>query len=70
MGDLTLGHFLFLITGIVCYFAPMLVALSRQHKNTAPIIIVNFFLGWTGIGWVCALAWALTSSDNIQRDAK
>lgn len=47
-----------LIMMIAAYFAPMIVAIASDHKNTASISVVNVLLGWTLIGWVVALAWA------------
>lgn len=43
---------------IAAYFAPTIVAIASDHKNTASISVVNVLLGWTLIGWVVALAWA------------
>lgn len=47
------------------YFLPTMIAHSRKHQNVAAIAVVNFFLGWTFIGWVAALAWASTT---VRRD--
>ena len=44
------------ITGI--YFIPSFIAYRRKHKQTISIILLNFFLGWSLIGWVGALIWA------------
>jgi hypothetical protein len=41
---------------LVLYFLPSIVAETRRVENAAPTIIVNFFFGWTFIGWVVALA--------------
>jgi T4 superinfection immunity protein len=41
------------------YFVPTLVAVSRS-KRVGPVIVVNLFLGWTLIGWVVALAMAVS----------
>jgi hypothetical protein len=38
------------------YFLPSLIA--RDKKDFMGIFLVNFFLGWTLIGWVVALIWA------------
>ncbi|MBI4301627.1 MAG: superinfection immunity protein [Chloroflexi bacterium] len=38
------------------YFLPSIVALNRGAKNPFPTIIINFFFGWTFVGWVVALA--------------
>jgi Superinfection immunity protein len=45
--------------GFVMYFLPSIVALARSKRDIAGIILLNFFLGWTMIGWVVALVWAV-----------
>lgn len=47
-----------LLGGLALYFAPFLVARKRKHPRLESIAVVNFFLGWTLVGWVVALAWA------------
>ena len=42
------------------YFIPSFVASDRGHHNTAAIVVLNLFLGWTFLGWVLALVWACT----------
>jgi hypothetical protein len=44
---------------MLIYFLPTLFASGKQHW--AGVFVVNLFLGWTLIGWVCALAWAVSS---------
>lgn len=46
---------------IVSYFLPTLIAVLREHHNRLPISLLNFFLGWTFIGWVASLVWSFTS---------
>jgi len=46
------------------YFAPTFIALIRHHHNAVAIGMLNFFLGWTIIGWILALVWALAASNN------
>lgn len=53
---------LLVIAGIL-YFIPMLVARFRGHPNMNAIAVVNFFLGWTFLGWVVALAWSFTAGE-------
>ncbi|WP_078593752.1 superinfection immunity protein [Evansella clarkii] len=48
------------IIGIGVYFAPSIVAYVRKKDNLAAILVLNIFLGWSLIGWVVALVWALT----------
>jgi hypothetical protein len=45
--------------GFVMYFLPSIIAFARSKRDTLAITILNFFLGWTMIGWVVALVWAL-----------
>ena len=46
-----------LLLGI--YTLPIWVALLRGSDKTAPVVVVNLFLGWTLVGWVVALAMAV-----------
>lgn len=50
---------------VVPYFLPTIIAILRQKTNTGSIFALNLFLGWSLIGWVVALIWAL-SSDNLR----
>jgi hypothetical protein len=45
------------------YFAPSIVAVLRKKTNLAAIIVLNALLGWSLIGWVIAMIWAV-STDN------
>ena len=59
-----LGSVLTLIILVVGYFIPSIIAYSRGHKNSDPILLVNLLLGWMLIGWVIALIWSFT--DNVR----
>lgn len=48
----TLGGFIYLV--------PTYVAAERGHASTTAILALNILLGWTMLGWVAALVWALT----------
>lgn len=41
------------------YMLPWLEAARRNSKSAGSILILNVALGWTLIGWVAALLWAL-----------
>ena len=54
------------MTGIVylimCFaigFLPTILAFQRGHDSRMAILVLNLFLGWTGIGWIIALVWAM-----------
>lgn len=54
--------FFFICFSLAFYFIPWIVSLSRGHRNSAAIAVLNLLLGWTLIGWVVALVWAATDS--------
>lgn len=51
---------LFLICFLIIYFVPYMVAKIRKRANTTAILVLNIFLGWTYLGWVLALVWAVS----------
>jgi hypothetical protein len=51
-----------LAVSIIPYFIPSIIAFLRKHENAVPLFLVNIFLGWTLIGWIICLVWALTGS--------
>ncbi len=56
------------------YFMPTIVAVGRGKANAAAIGALNFFLGWSVIGWIVSLVWALaadapTQYINVQQNA-
>lgn len=53
------------IPALLLYFLPTILAFSKKKSNKSIIFLVNFFLGWSVIGWIVSLIWAL-SSDNSQ----
>jgi len=67
MEDATYNFVSWILLGIALYFAPTILAAIRKKKNGASIFIVNFFFGWTLIGWVVALAWAFAYEEAQKR---
>lgn len=68
------------IVGLVLYFIPSVVAFHWMHPQRVAIFFLNLLAGWTFIGWVVAIVWALarpaaplaspqaaTASDEISR---
>jgi hypothetical protein len=45
--------------GFVLYLLPAIIAFARSKRDAGAILVLNFLLGWTAIGWVIALVWAL-----------
>lgn len=44
--------------GFFAYFVPAMVASGRE--GAAGPATLNLFLGWTGLGWLGALVWAVS----------
>ena len=51
-----------LVIVIPLYFVPAIVAYRK--RQFIPILVLNLLLGWTLIGWVGALVWALTAESQ------
>ncbi len=57
--NLNFPNLIYLIMVVLVYLLPSIIALCRRKENWFAILILNFFLGWTLIGWVGALVWAV-----------
>lgn len=53
-----LGVIVALVVGLGLYFLPTLV--GAKKRNAGAIFALNLLLGWTLLGWIAALVWALT----------
>ena len=58
--DLRLKEWLVVILMFTGYFLSSFIAMLRNHKNKLAILLMNIFLGWTFLGWISALIWAVT----------
>jgi hypothetical protein len=57
-----LAHFFFFPvfgSGIAIYLLPTIIAAARSKRDLLSIFLLNFSLGWTAIGWIVALVWAV-----------
>lgn len=50
-------HYVLVIIFLL-YFLPTVTGAIRKVPNIVSVFVVNFFLGWTVVGWVVALAMA------------
>ncbi len=57
----------FLTVLFVMYWLPTIIAVLRRTPSALGVAIVNFFFGWTIIGWVVALFMALAAAPATQR---
>ena len=49
-----------LVVLLLLYFLPTLIASSRKRQNKEAIAVLNLLLGWTVLGWIASLIWAIT----------
>ncbi len=54
----------FILFLFAMYWLPALIAIVRQTPSALGIAMLNFFLGWTVIGWILALIWALAANTS------
>lgn len=55
-------HPIFLLVSLFLYFLPAFLA--RNRPNFTSILILNILAGWTFIGWIIALVWAISSDSQ------
>lgn len=58
-GHLMIAYVVVLVLAIL-YMVPTLIAIAKKHEKTPLIGTVNFFVGWTFIGWIACIMWALS----------
>ena len=49
----------FLILSSLLYFLPWLIAATKKKRKAPVIAVWNLLLGWTLVGWIVTLSWAL-----------
>jgi len=55
----------FVIFMVLLYFLPTIVAIVLL-EDALGVFLVNFFLGWTVIGWWVAMIWAVAARKTLQ----
>ena len=61
----------FVVLGLIiaAYFVPTVVAKYRDKKNTEAIFLVNLIFGWSMLGWIAALTWALYAEKQMVNES-
>ena len=57
-------HPIFMLVSLFLYFLP--AYLGRNRSDFKAILVLNLLAGWTFIGWIIALLWALSSGQQRQ----
>jgi hypothetical protein len=60
--DEALGLVVVGLIGLCVYLLPTMIAYNRNHTSKMAILALNLVFGWSFVGWVIALIWAL--ADN------
>lgn len=53
---------------LVVYYLPIIIAIKRRHQNIIGLGILNFFFGWTVIGWFVALIWSVSHNESPTKE--
>ena len=58
-----------LLIGIVIfmYFLPAIIGFYRNKHNKLAIFALNTLVGWSVVGWVISLIWALSSDAKTSK---
>jgi hypothetical protein len=51
-----------IVLAVIFYFLPSAIAITRHTKHSGAIFAINFFFGWTILGWIAALIWAIVET--------
>ena len=50
-----------ILASVALYVLPIIMVIALKRTHVAGVTIVTLLLGWTLLGWVAALAWAVSS---------
>ncbi len=53
-----------LFFSFIFYFLPSLLAYCLGKENFIAIFVLNFFLGWTFLGWIVCLTWTFVKDKD------
>jgi hypothetical protein len=53
---------------VLIYFLPTILAYSK--KNLREVLLLNLFFGWTVIGWIWSMIWAISGKSPLPRQLK
>lgn len=59
-----------ILVGLAIYALPVLLAWSLGSPYLLGITLLCLLLGWTVIGWIAALVWAMVTGQDVSFDEK
>jgi hypothetical protein len=54
-----MGYVILFLVFLFVYFLPYIVAEARHSDRRTQVLLINIFLGWSGLGWIVALVIAV-----------
>jgi len=63
--QIPMGQLILFILGVIFYFLPSMLASNK--KNYWSIFLLNLLLGWTLLGWVISLIWAVMDDSTAPK---
>lgn len=63
---LILASIPFLLGSVALYFVPTIIAFHKGHPQKKYIALINTLLGWTLLGWILVLIWALNTTETTE----
>jgi hypothetical protein len=57
-----------ILIGIVLYFLPTIAVYHYKRREPGPVLVINLQLGWTLVGWVVAMAMAVSTQYGYMVD--
>src|SRR5207302_1990522 len=56
------------LVALAWYFVPTIIGTWRRHPYLWAISLINLFLGWSFVGWIGAIIWALMGTPKSPLD--
>lgn len=54
-----MNELMLLVGALVVYMLPSIIASIRKAGHDGAILMINLLFGWTVLGWIAALIWAV-----------
>jgi hypothetical protein len=61
-----LGAWIVIFLAIIFYLLPCVISASRGCKHGGMIFMINLLFGWTILGWIAALIWAIVEAPEAE----
>ena len=62
MDDSGSAGFVIIVAILAFYFVPAVIAKIRNTAHQSAIFAINLFFGWTVLGWIAAVIWAVVEA--------